>query len=93
MYLVFETQKAADKALKQINSNMHFPKPGVNAGTGQEEPTKGLTTNWANAEQRSDGCYCFLKPGDKYMKGVEGATEEKYNPIWFPESSLEDSPQ
>lgn len=93
IYLVFKTEEAATTALNQINSNMHFPKPGVNAETGKKESAKGVTTNWANAEQRSDGCFCFLKPEDKYMEGVEGAVEEKYSLDWFPEPEIEDNPR
>lgn len=89
IYLVFTTKRAANKALKQINSNMQFPKHGCNAKTGEEEETKGLTTNWANIETRLDKCHCFPKPSDEMMAGVEGCTEEEYSAEWFPEPELE----
>lgn len=92
IYLVFKTEEAATTALNQINSNMHFPKPGVNAKTGREEKAKGVTTNWADAEERLDGCFCFPEPPEKMMKGVKGFKVEKFDPKWFPEPEIEDNP-
>ena len=41
------------------------------------------TTQWAEPLLRLDGLYCFAKPADEYMVGVEYLAIEEFTKTWF----------
>jgi hypothetical protein len=74
LYRVFTTESEAIAAEAVISAAMGYPKPGINAATGEVEPDC-ITERWAVPQQIADGRWVFPSPDDE---GVE-ADED-----WFP---------
>lgn len=72
-YLVFNTEEEALIAEKQISEDLGYSKPGVNAATGEIEPTV-LTTRWDIPRKIKDGRWIITSPTDE---GVD------YDENWF----------
>jgi hypothetical protein len=73
-YRVFATEQAARAAEQAISEELGYPKPGVNAATGEIVPT-ALTLRWAEVQQIQDGRWVFVSPDDQ---GEEAAAD------WWP---------
>lgn len=76
IYLVFETEEAAQLALDEIWFECQPTSPSI-------------TTAWAIKQQRSDGRWIFPKPSDKYMTYVTDFTEEEFSESWLPEGDID----
>jgi hypothetical protein len=63
-YKIFQTQQEAIAAEKLISQSMAYPKPGVNAETGEIQPDV-LTIRWAEVEQIQDGRWVFISPDEE----------------------------
>ena len=75
-YRVFDTEQEALAAEKTISEEMGYPKPGVNAKTGQVV-SDSLTLRWATPQQVQDGRWVFPSPDDEGIEAEDG---------WFPNS-------
>lgn len=75
MYLVFSNEADAITANNKINQNMGLPKTGVNAKTGNPEPTKAQTIQWSDVGIDKHNNWYIPKPENSYMAGVTGYTE------------------
>ena len=75
-YRVFATEQEAVAAEQAISQAMGYSKPGVNAATGEIEPTV-LTTRWADVQQIQDGRWVFPSPDDEGEEASEN---------WWPKS-------
>jgi hypothetical protein len=63
-YRIFQTQQEAIAAEIVISQSMAYPKPGVNASTGEIQPDV-LTLRWAEVQQIKDGRWVFVSPDDE----------------------------
>lgn len=77
-YRVFATEQEARAAEQAISQELGYAKPGVNAETGEVEPTV-LTLRWAEVQQIQDGRWVFVSPDDE----GETASED-----WWPKSEM-----
>lgn len=75
-YRVFATEQEAIDAEHAIAQAMGLAKVGVNAKTGQPDPTATKTERWAVPQQIQDGRWVFPSPDDE---GEEASGD------WFPE--------
>lgn len=63
-YRVFNTEAEAIAAEAVIAEAIGCAKVGVNARTGQPEPTKQATERWAVPQQILDGRWVFASPDE-----------------------------
>jgi hypothetical protein len=70
-YLIFNTFEDVNNALTIINNRM---KPEWNYVEGMV---------WDVAKERLDNKWCFNKPKDKFLDGIEGYQIERYSHFWF----------
>ena len=75
-YRVFATEQEALDAEHAISQAMGLAKVGINAKTGEPDPTATMTTRWAVPQQIQDGRWVFISPDDE---GVEAGDD------WFPQ--------
>ena len=78
-YRVFNTEAEAIAAEAAISEAIGCTKVGVNARTGQPEPTKQTTERWAVPQQILDGRWVFASPDE---------TGEDDSPDWWPSSEI-----
>lgn len=78
-YRVFDTEAEALAAEAQVAQAIGCIKVGVNAKTGQLEPTKQTTERWAIPQQIEDGRWVFPSPDDEGIKA---------DPNWWPQDEL-----
>lgn len=69
-YRVFATESEAAAAEQKISQELGYSKPGINAATGEVEPTI-LTTRWAIPQQITDGRWVFPSPDDVGVEAKE----------------------
>jgi hypothetical protein len=69
-YRIFQTQQEAIVAEVVISQSMAYPKPGVNAATGEIQPDV-LTLRWAEVQQIQDGRWVFISPDEEGEEASE----------------------
>ena len=95
LYYIFDTEELALGAEAYISMIGSAPVTGVNAETGELEPTKQKTTRWSLPIERIDGKWCFPFVGDErlaqfptevhnYFDTTFPHTKEEYQADWFP---------
>lgn len=77
-YLVFNTLQEAEAAEALISQQMGYPRAGINARSGDDEPSI-VTDRWAVPQQILDGRWVLPSPDEQ---GVEASND------WFPASPL-----
>ena len=77
--LVFNDEISATLAEREIAAIEGYPRVGVNAETGEPQPTKQQTTYWDVPQLRKDGKYAFAKPDSEKLS--------KYPPEFLQELS------
>ena len=69
-YLIFENKQQCIDASNQISSNLGCNIIGKNAKTGELQPEKQKTTQWATPIQDINGVWYLSKPKDEFMTDV-----------------------
>lgn len=78
-YRVFDTEADALAAEAEISESLGLPIVGVNALTGEPDPSKTGTERWAVPEQIADGRWVIPSPNEI---GVEQSTD------WWPQVEM-----
>lgn len=71
-YRVFATEQEALDAEKVVSDSIGCVKVGINAKTGEPDPTATMTTRWAVPQQIVDGRWVFPSPDDEGVEADEG---------------------
>jgi hypothetical protein len=74
-YLVFDTYSQALESEAEISRNLGYPKTGVNASTGEVDPSS-ITERWAVPQQISDGRWIIPSSNEQGIESEQG---------WFPQ--------
>lgn len=79
MFYVFDSEQLATDAELYIRQVGKMPIVGINAATGEPQPTKAKTERWAMPRQRMDGKWVFEKVPDSILATVPDEVKEYYN--------------
>lgn len=82
-FMVFNDEDSATVALDLINSRMEYPHVGVNAFTGEPDPSALATVRWAEVWPTDTGHFVFVAPEEKHREGITGYTLEPWRDDWF----------
>ena len=92
MFYVFDTEQTAVDAELYIRQVGKMPIVGINAATGEPQPTKAKTERWAMPRQRMDGKWVFEKIPDSILASVPNEVKQYYNNT-FPHTIETASPE
>ena len=82
-YYVFEDEATAIASEAMICQIGQTPIVGINAATGQPEPTKAKTERWAIPQQRLDGKWVFPVVPEKMRQNIPVEQQQAWS-VAFP---------